>query len=47
MRTFVRTRRGAALIGGLVLPALLALLMFIPSIGLMIFVERHAAAPPR
>ena len=35
------------LIGGLVLPAVIALLMFVPSIGLMIFVERHAAAPPR
>ncbi len=35
------------LIGGLVVPAIIALLMFIPSIGLMLLVERHAATPPR
>ncbi len=32
------------LIGGWVLPALLAFLLFIPSFGLMAYVERHAAA---
>jgi hypothetical protein len=34
------------LIGGLLLPALIAFLLFIPSIVLMIVVERHAAVPP-
>jgi hypothetical protein len=32
------------LIGGLVVPALVALSLFVPSIALMIIVERHAAA---
>jgi hypothetical protein len=35
------------LIGGFVIPAVIALLMFVPSIGLMILVERHAAPRPR
>jgi hypothetical protein len=34
------------LIGGLVLPALIAFVLFIPSLALMVFVERHAAAQP-
>jgi hypothetical protein len=34
------------LIGGLVLPALVALLLFVPSLALMVAVERHAAAQP-
>ena len=31
------------LIGGLFLPAAVALVLFIPSLALMVFVERHAA----
>ncbi|MBM3140277.1 MAG: hypothetical protein FJZ92_08710 [Chloroflexi bacterium] len=34
------------LIGGLVVPALIAFALFLPSIALMVFVERHAAAEP-
>ncbi len=33
------------LIGGLVLPSLVAFLFFIPSFGLMAIVERHASQP--
>ncbi|MEE8421144.1 MAG: hypothetical protein V3S31_00035 [Dehalococcoidia bacterium] len=32
------------LIGGLVLPALIAFALFIPALGLMLFAERMAAA---
>lgn len=32
------------LIGGLVLPAFVAFLLFIPSFGIMVLVERRAAA---
>ncbi|MDA0364558.1 MAG: hypothetical protein O3B31_06745 [Chloroflexi bacterium] len=34
------------LIGGLMLPALVAFLLFIPSLALMVVVERHAAEQP-
>ncbi|MEX2228119.1 MAG: hypothetical protein WEB13_00625 [Dehalococcoidia bacterium] len=34
------------LIGGLVVPAVVAFLLFVPSLALMVFVERHAAAQP-
>lgn len=34
------------LIGGLMLPALVAFLLFLPSLALMVVVERHAAAQP-
>lgn len=32
------------LIGGLLLPAAIAFLMFLPAFGLMVYVERRAAA---
>lgn len=32
------------LIGGLVVPSLVAFILFVPSFALMVFVERHAAA---
>jgi hypothetical protein len=32
------------LIGGLILPSLIAFILFVPSFGLMVFVERRAAA---
>lgn len=34
------------LIGGLIIPALVAFLLFVPSLALMVVVERHAAAQP-
>lgn len=34
------------LIGGLLVPALVAFLLFIPALALMVVVERHAAAQP-
>lgn len=34
------------LIGGLMVPALIAFLLFVPSLALMVVVERHAAAQP-
>ncbi|MPZ99924.1 MAG: hypothetical protein GEU80_11445 [Dehalococcoidia bacterium] len=35
------------LIGGLILPSLIAFLLFIPSFGIMVAVERHAASGPK
>jgi len=32
------------LIGGLIVPSLVAFILFVPSFGLMVLVERHAAA---